>query len=92
VDYKEFPELSAFKNALFEIGTENGNYDKQLSTITWSSADISEGPQKGKNYILTLKQKQRVEKLIVYPVLTGADFETASKKIRRQIREIQKRF
>lgn len=79
VDYKEFPELSAFKNAVFEIGTESTNYKPEMKDITWSSAEIEEGPVKGKNYILVLKLKQRVEKLVVYPVLSGADFAAASK-------------
>lgn len=77
VNYKEFPELAAFKNAVFEIGTENKNYTPELSNITWSSAEISEGPKKGSNYLLTLKLRERVEKLIVYPTLTGADYEIA---------------
>lgn len=89
VDYKEFPELAAFKNALFEIGTENSNYSKELTNVTWSSAEISEGPQKGKNYLLTLKLKQRIEKLIVYPVLTGADFDAASKKYEDKFEKYQ---
>ncbi len=80
VDYKEFPELAAFKNAMFEIGNENENFSKDLIKVTWSSADISEGPKKGINYWLTLKLRDRTEKLVVYPVLNGVDFETASKK------------
>lgn len=77
VDYKEFPELSAFKNAVFEVGKENKNYRDNFSDITWSSAEISEGPKKGENYLLTLKLRERVEKLIVYPTLTSADYEMA---------------
>jgi hypothetical protein len=80
VDYKEFPELSAFKNAVFEIGTESTNYKPEMKDITWSSAEIEEGPKKGVNYILVLKLKQRIEKLVVYPVFTGNDFAEASKK------------
>ncbi len=79
VNYKEFPELQAFKNAVFEVGTENKNYNSKLADITWSSAEVSEGPQKGKNYLLTLKLRERVEKLIVYPALTGADYDKALK-------------
>lgn len=79
-DYKEFPELAAFKNALFEIGAENKNFSSDLSKVTWGSAEISEGPQKGKNYILTLKLRERKEKLIVYPVLNGVDYDNALKK------------
>ncbi len=79
VNYKEFPELEAFKNAVFEVGAENKNFNSKLADITWSSAEVSEGPQKGKNYLLTLKLKERVEKLIVYPALTGADYDKAIK-------------
>jgi len=77
VNYNEFPELTAFKNAVFEVGTENKNYSSKFGDIVWNSAEISEGPQKGKNYILTLKLKEQVEKLIVYPALTGADYDKA---------------
>jgi hypothetical protein len=79
VNYKEFPELEAFKNAVFEVGSENKNYNSKLADITWSSAEVSEGPQKGKNYLLTLKLRERVEKLVVYPALTGADYDKALK-------------
>lgn len=79
VNYKEFPELAAFKNAVFEVGVENKNFSSKLADITWSSAEVSEGPVKGKNYILTLKLRDQVEKLIVYPALTGADYEKALK-------------
>lgn len=74
---KEFPELAAFKNSVFEVGEENKNYTPELSQITWNSADISEGPKKGENYYLTLRLRNRVEKLIVYPALTGADYDKA---------------
>lgn len=77
VNYKEFPELEAFKNAVFEVGAENKNYTSKLSDITWSSAEISEGPQKGKNYLLTLKLRERIENLVVYPALTGANYDKA---------------
>jgi len=79
VDYKEFPELEAFKNAVFEVGSENKNFNSKLADITWSSAEVSEGPIKGKNYLLTLKLRERVEKLIVYPALTGTDYDNALK-------------
>lgn len=87
VDYKEFPELLAFKNAVFEVGEENSNYKKELSQITWNEAKISEGPQKGTNYLLTLKQKNRTEKLIVYPVLSGVDYDKAVKLYEKKFAE-----
>jgi hypothetical protein len=85
VDYKEFPELSAFRNAVFEVGAENKNYSKEISQITWSEAKISEGPDKGKNYILTLKNRMAVEKFVVYPALCGADYDNALKIYERNL-------
>lgn len=79
VSAKEFPELATFKNMVFEVGSENKNYNSNLSEITWSSAEISERTQRGKNYLLTLKLRDRVEKLIVYPALTGKDYDEAIK-------------
>lgn len=79
VNYKEFPELEAFKNAVFEIGTENKNYTSEFSKVTWNSAVIAEGPQKGKNYLLVLTKGNTIEKLIVYPALTGANYDNAIK-------------
>lgn len=87
VDYKEFPELSAFKNAVFEVGTENKNYSSKLADITWSSAQVSEGPSKGKNYLLTLTLRERIEKLIVYPVLTGTNYDNALKSYETKFNE-----
>ena len=79
VNAKEFPELATFNNMVFEVGSENKNYNSKLSDITWSSAEISEGTQKGKNYLLTLKLRERIEKLIVYPALSGKDYDNAIK-------------
>lgn len=79
VNYKEFPELEAFKNAVFEVGTENKNYSSEFAKITWTSAEIAEGPQKGRNYLLILTHINQVEKLVVYPALTGANYEQALK-------------
>ena len=76
--YKEFPELAAFNNVLFEVGPENTT-SKDLYEVTWSDIKISQGPVKGKNYLLLLSYRNRAEKLIVYPVLSGDDLEKAQK-------------
>jgi len=90
VDYKEFPELSAFKNAQFEVGSENKNYTKEFHEVTWNSALVSEGPQKGKNYLLTLKTRNRMEKLVVYPVLCEADYDKAIAGYEKKFEEYNK--
>ncbi len=82
----DFPELAAFENAIFEVGAENKNYTADMSEITWNDVKISQGPQKGVNYLLTLTYHKRVEKLIMYPVLNGADFEKAQKKYQQKFK------
>ncbi len=88
-DKKEYPELAAFDNILFEIGDENKNYTKEMSDITWNDVKISEGPQKGKNYILTLIYRSRKEKLIVYPVLSGNDLVKAQKIYQQKFKDYE---
>ncbi len=87
--YKEFPELSAFDNVIFEVGPENKNYRQEMHEITWSDVKVSEGPVKGKNYLLTLTYRKQVEKLIVYPTLSGADLEKAEKKYQQKFKEYE---
>ncbi len=90
-DKKEYPELAAFDNILFEIGEENKNYCKEMSDITWSDVKISEGPAKGKNYVLTLIYRKRAEKLIVYPILSGRDLDKAQQKFKEYEGLVEKR-
>jgi len=87
--HEEFPELAAFDNVIFEVGAENTNYKKELHDITWSDVKVSEGPQKGKNYLLTLTYRKRIEKLVVYPVLSGADLEKAEKMYQKKFKEYE---
>ncbi len=77
-DYKEYPELAVFDHVLFEVGKENKNYNPDFHAVTWNDLKISEGPQKGKNYMLTLIFRKRVEKLIVYPVLEESNYNKAT--------------
>ena len=85
VNYSEFPELTAFKDVLWEVGAENKNFDEAkqkyiTKTIVWESAYIKEGPKKGENYILALSKGNNLkEEIIVYPVLEGGSYETAMK-------------
>lgn len=83
-DTRDFPELAAYENTLFEVGAENRNYSPELHEITWSDVHLLPGPQKGKNYILQLTYRKRTEQLVVYPVLKGQDFEKAETKYQEQ--------
>lgn len=87
--YSEFPELAVFNDVVFEVGTENNNYRKEMHEITWTDVKVSEGPTKGKNYLLTLIYRKQVEKLIVYPVLSGNDLEKAEKKYQQKLKDYE---
>lgn len=94
-NYDEFPELKAFDNLVFEVGDENLNYNKSFHEITWSDVKITEGPQRGKNYVLNLSYRSKREKLIVYPVLSGNDLVKAenlyASKLKEYETQLQKR-
>lgn len=89
VDYKQFPELKSFAGCLFEVDEENTNYNKEFSTITWSDVYITEGTKKGKNYTLNLSLNKRHEKLIVYPVFSGARFNEVNALYEKKFSEYQ---
>lgn len=90
--YSEFPELAAFNNVIFEVGQENKNYGPEFNEITWSDIKVAQGPQKGLNYLLTLSYRNRTERLIVYPVLTGKDLENASRQYKQRLDEYEIRL
>jgi len=87
--YDDFPELAAFNNVIFEVGPENKNYNKELHNVTWSDVKVTQGPVKGKNYLLTLSYRSRSEKLVVYPVLSGDDFDKAEKIYEKKLESYQ---
>lgn len=73
----EFPELSTYKNVLFEVGDENSNFNESMYDILWEDATLKEGPKAGENYNLTLKKGLKKYELVVYPVFEGKNYETA---------------
>ncbi|HQQ94823.1 MAG TPA: hypothetical protein PLQ93_09725 [Bacteroidia bacterium] len=81
---KDFPELEAYENTVFEVGAENRNYNKELHNITWNDVKILPGPDKGRNYLLELSYRSRTERLVVYPVLQGEDYEKALSRYEKQ--------
>jgi hypothetical protein len=87
--YNDFPELSAFDNVIFEVGSENKNYSKELHDITWSDVKVTQGPVKGKNYVLNLSYRNRNEKLVVYPVLSVEEFSKAEKQFEKRFETYQ---
>ncbi len=80
IDAKEYPELAIYKGVLFEVGNENKSFNSSMYDVTWDEAIIKEGPEKGRNYLLTLKKTSKKYDLVVYPVFEGKNYETAMKE------------
>lgn len=85
----DFPELAGYESMRFEVAPENTNYTKDMHDITWTDVKILPGPDKGRNYILQLTHRSRVEKLLVYPVLSGADYEKAQRNYQLQFEKYE---
>lgn len=90
VDKNEFPELGGFSNVVFEVGDENKNYSDRYTEITWNDVSISDGPQKGMNYLLNLRKGSQTLNLIVYPCLGGTDFEKANAAFKTKMADYEK--
>lgn len=83
-DLKDFPELSVYKNTLWQVGDENKNFTKatynDIDGTIWESTSLKEGSKKGENYLITLeKGKKKYTDLVLYPVFEGKNYETAMK-------------
>ncbi len=85
INEKDFPELAAFKNVVFEVLPENKNYSPALHEVEWNNVTISEGPVKGQNYWLHLSTPVRKVSLIVIPVLSGNDLEQAQTQFKEKL-------
>ena len=85
VDYKEFPELKSFEGCVFEVGEENKHYTSEFNTIKWNDISIAQGTKAAQNYLLILTAGYRKEKLIVYPVFIGKNFEQAQQLYQKKL-------
>lgn len=90
VNPAEFPELSAFKNTLFEVGSENNNFSRDWYDQHWNSVTLREHI-KGKSFKLELVKiangKPSVASLIVYPVYEGKNYDEALLVYENQLKQ-----
>lgn len=73
---EEFPEMGSFENVIFEVDESKEKFDQSNYDVTWETVALSRGDE-ASTYKLTLRKGLKTLKLDVYPVLDGADFETA---------------
>ncbi len=76
VNPKEFPELSNYKNLVFEVEKNDPNFSASVYQQEWSDVSLSE-KEKGKKYYLTLFKSGAKKTFSVFPVFSGEDLKKA---------------
>ncbi|HLG02614.1 MAG TPA: hypothetical protein VI731_03405 [Bacteroidia bacterium] len=88
----EFPELSVYSKAVFEVDEKNNKFDTTAAYhTTWESMTLSKGETEGR-YVVTFKKGLTKLKAEVYPVMEGANYESAMDIYNRQYEEYQAAF
>jgi frataxin-like iron-binding protein CyaY len=89
VDEKEFPELSLYKNLLFEIDKNDKTYKSELSKITWDAALVKKGKEKG-TYILTFIKGKDEYSFLTRPVVSEKDYPKSVELYNKKFDEYEK--
>ena len=82
VDPEEFPELSVYKNTVFEI-QENDAKEASSDKITWTDAKLTESGTNGV-YILNLQSGSMNVNYHVRPVFEGKDLAAAQDEYKKK--------
>ena len=78
VDFKDFPELKAFKNTLFQVAEKDlGTFDAKWGEETWNDIGISKSTLEGHYRIVFSRPGKRV-RVTCAPVVTNAEFPKAT--------------
>lgn len=86
VDPEEFPELSEYKEVLFEV-IENTEFNNSLYSIEWDDVLLEE-VERGVMYRMKLFKNDRPTNIIVRPVFEGKNMEEAIKKFEDYTKKI----
>ncbi|MGP8215120.1 MAG: hypothetical protein ACLQQ4_06115 [Bacteroidia bacterium] len=87
-DASEFPELSIYKNLLWEPDSADKNYKPSYSAVIWEDASLKRNPD-GTTYNFTVKKGNESHCFIVHPVFAGKDYETAMKEYDKKYQDYQ---
>lgn len=83
LDYSEFPEMKAFKGVLWEVDQTAKKFDRKIYDIEWEDIRLVAGEKQGA-YVAVLKKGLRTEKIDVYPVFEGRNFEEAQAEYQKK--------
>lgn len=87
-DQSEFPELSVYKNMLFEADPADKNYKPSYAAITWDDATLKRN-ENGTTYTFTVKKGNESHSFKVTPVFNGKDYEAARKEYDKKYADYQ---
>ena len=79
----QFPELSSFRNVIFEVGDENKGFTEEVYSKTWENLELKRLNNK---YQVVLTKGNHVEKYLVYPALTGAEYTRAKSEFDKKFK------
>ncbi len=90
-DPTDYPELSVYKNLIWEPDAADKNYKPSYATITWDDASLKRSAD-GNTYNFTVKKGQEEHSFIVHPVFEGKDYDVAKKEYDKKYEEYQTAF
>lgn len=88
---KEFPELQAYKDVLWEVLPENKDFTEEMYKITWDDAVIKDGEIRGQ-YIVTLKKGSLKKQVTMIPVFEGKDYDAAKTLFDSKVKEYSQKY
>lgn len=74
IDAKEFPEMAAYKDMIFEVDESNQKFDRSWYKVTWESIKLSKTDKENK-YKIALGRAGEPVMLDVYPVFDDKNFD-----------------
>lgn len=81
---KEFPEMANFKDVVFEVDESQKPFDRNLYEIKWEDVQLLKG-SKQNTYVVALKKGIRIEKIDVYPVLDGKNYDESMTQFNKKM-------
>ena len=73
INENDFPELSKYKNLLFEIDKSDTNFKEEYYDVNWTKVSLSKSDDEG--YTVELSRFKKTIEFKAYPVLNAADYE-----------------
>ncbi len=88
-DSKDFPELSGYKNVVFEVDPSNKDYTPDWTKTEWTDAVLTRKGSNKEDYMFTVSNGNVKHEIFVHPVFQGKNFEQAMSEYNQKFTEYQ---